>query len=355
MKAVKAGHEHISHVGVNPYEFLEKIGRVCYHSEDQIAEGTAVPFVQGIYKRKHFSVLAHEWVHLYYIDYEWDRAVKPSFDYLNSLRIKNRQHSLYKFLEITQIVQSNGAITKYFVSAPLRLFIELWDLLESESTDVVGNCTLDAKVMLEKILLVDYADLFSDLNIRYRGNIKSSTVKLEDFIGGFTNEAEIAGWDKELIDAEIMRHVPHTVCFTCDRGVTHELVRHTQAITFSHESTRYCNYTKDKFGNEITFIEPFFFAEDSDNSKLNMWKHAMMNSEQFYLGLSSAGCSPQQARSVLPNSLMSRIVATCNEVEWQHIVNVRYKGMTGKPHPQMEEIMTPWYADLKVLSEGRIE
>ena len=136
--------------------------------------------------------------------------------------------------------------------------------------------------------------------------------------------------------SEVMKHRTHTVLFVCDRGVSHELVRHRPA-SFAQESTRYCNYAIDRFGNEITVIKPCFYQEYSE--EYDLWKAAMENAEYKYFQLLNAGSTPQEARSVLPNSLKTELIITANEVEWQHIIDLRYLGTTGAPHPQMKEVM----------------
>lgn len=174
----------------------------------------------------------------------------------------------------------------------------------------------------------------------------------------------------------ILEHGCITVEFVCDRGVSHEEVRHRlQAI--SQESTRYCNYSKDKFGNEIAVITPFFFDSESscdtlvelpqsmfsgnglprfnllydsgkgyaetevELNKFDVWFLSMQMSEWAYLTLLKMGATPQEARSVLPNSLKTELVCTANVREWKLILNTRAVGATGTPHPQMLEIMIP--------------
>ena len=136
-----------------------------------------------------------------------------------------------------------------------------------------------------------------------------------------------------------------TVIFTVDRGVSHELVRHRIA-SFAQESTRYCNYSKDKFGNELTFIKPCFWEEGSDH--YNEWLTAMQIAETTYLNMIKEGVPPEQARAVLPNSLKTEIVVTANMREWRNIFKLRAAGITGKPHPQMLEVMVPL---LKLVKE----
>jgi thymidylate synthase (FAD) len=133
----------------------------------------------------------------------------------------------------------------------------------------------------------------------------------------------------------VIEHASATVRFICDRGVTHELVRHRLA-SYSQESTRYANYSKDRFGSEITVIRPLFWAEGSPQYAL--WARAMREAEAAYLELMAAGAKAQEARSVLPNSLKTEIVMTANLREWRHVMRLR---CAGAAHPQIREIMLP--------------
>lgn len=143
----------------------------------------------------------------------------------------------------------------------------------------------------------------------------------------------------------VLEHVSMRVKFIVDRGVSHELVRHRLAA-FTQESTRYCNYSKDKFGNEITVIRPCFL--DNSSGAFNTWSRAMVDCENAYFMMLSQGCTPQEARTVLPNSLKTEVVMTTNLREWRHILNLRAAGVTGKPHPQMLEVMAPLLNELKL-------
>ncbi|SKA65117.1 FAD-dependent thymidylate synthase [Desulfobaculum bizertense] len=133
----------------------------------------------------------------------------------------------------------------------------------------------------------------------------------------------------------VIEHATATVRFVCDRGVTHELVRHRVA-SYSQESTRYANYSKDKFGSEITVIRPLFWDEDSEEYAL--WKESMEQAERLYLALIEKGAKAQEARSVLPNSLKTEIVMTANLREWRHVFRLR---CDSPAHPQIREIMLP--------------
>jgi thymidylate synthase (FAD) len=169
-----------------------------------------------------------------------------------------------------------------------------------------------------------------------------------------------------------IEHYSFTVRFIIDRGVSHELVRH-RLCAFSQESTRYCNYCDEKFGNDIIYIIPpwidleegiyrynndplpsatsFIYNENilpiiyknqrKTNWNLYNWLKILSDSEKSYKELISNGWSPQEARTVLPNSLKTEIVTTANLREWRHIFKLRAVGSAGNPHPQMEEIMKP--------------
>jgi thymidylate synthase (FAD) len=115
-------------------------------------------------------------------------------------------------------------------------------------------------------------------------------------------------------------------------------VRHRIA-SFTQESTRYCNYSKGKFGGEITVIEPFFFESGSTEWKL--WSTACEASEAIYLKLLESGAKAQEARSVLPNSLKTEIVVTTNVREWRKIMELR---TSKEAHPQIRQIMCPLLA-----------
>lgn len=140
----------------------------------------------------------------------------------------------------------------------------------------------------------------------------------------------------------MLEHYSVTVKFICDRGVTHEIVRHRVA-SYAQESTRYCNYSGDKFGKQITVIDPskafsWDFNKQADCAKYQAWHDSIEASEKAYMEMLENGASPQEARSVLPNSLKTEIVVTMNLREWIHFFNLRAVGTTGAPHPQMKQV-----------------
>lgn len=155
--------------------------------------------------------------------------------------------------------------------------------------------------------------------------------KSEGRIGDGTAEKFIRGIIKRGHES-VLEHSSITVRMICDRGVSHELVRHRIA-SYSQESTRYCNYADGKFGGELTFIKPCYW--ESNSHLMDRWKGAMMVAEFTYKKMLDEGATPEQARSILPNSLKTEVVVTMNIREWRHFFKLR----TAKAaHPQMREI-----------------
>lgn len=120
-----------------------------------------------------------------------------------------------------------------------------------------------------------------------------------------------------------------------------EIVRHRVA-SYAQESTRYCNYNKS---GDVAFIRPVFFEEDTP--EMDNWVDSCMRAEKTYNYLISEGRTPQEARSVLPNSLKTEVVMTANLREWRHFLSLRACGSTGKPHPQMLEVAVPLLKELR--------
>lgn len=167
---------------------------------------------------------------------------------------------------------------------------------------------------VELINAPDYKTLLTTIEAAGRTCYKS-----EDKITDGSAEKFVRGIIKRGHEA-VIEHGSLTVRFICDRGVSHEIVRHRLAA-FCQESTRYCNYGKGKFGEEITVIEPCFWPEGSD--LYWSWKNACLISEQCYFSLLKSGATPQEARSVLPNSLKTEVVMTANIRERRHFCRMR--------------------------------
>lgn len=169
------------------------------------------------------------------------------------------------------------------------------------------------------------------------------------------------GWEDDLkyISNKTQYHIARrTFRITCDRGVSHEIVRH-RSLSFAQESTRYCNYSKDKFNNEITYIIPTklenklqpgqYIYWDGDWCDMNMMKimlpegnndidlflHQLSSDELTYTGLLNAGWKPQEARQILPNALKTEIVVTGFVSDFKHFIDLR---CAKNAHPDIQKI-----------------
>lgn len=140
----------------------------------------------------------------------------------------------------------------------------------------------------------------------------------------------------------MLEHSVLSVEFTTDRAIANELERH-RLCSFAQESTRYCNYSKDKFGNELTFVQPEWIL-DLFTYEASIWADACVMAEHTYLTLLKKGLKPEDARCVLPLSLATKLVMTTNYAEWRHILKLR----TAKgAHPQMRALMIPLLEELQ--------
>jgi len=163
---------------------------------------------------------------------------------------------------------------------------------------------------------------------RYARICYKSEDKMDGESGGFVGSLLKRG------HASVIEHEKITVLMVTDRGVTHEVVRH-RIGSFSQESTRYCNYSQDRFGREISVIEPVFFR---GSNRYELWERGCREAEKAYFELLDAGASPQEARSVLPNSLKTEIAVTFNMRQWRHFFELRCHRTA---HPQAREISIP--------------
>ena len=156
----------------------------------------------------------------------------------------------------------------------------------------------------------------------YKSEAKITDTSAPAFVAGIIRRGHEA----------VLEHCSFTVKFICDRGVSHEIVRHRLAA-YCQESTRYCNYSKECFDSEITVIKPFYMQPGMKDFQI--WERAMNACEDAYFDLLDYGCTPQEARSVLPNSLKTEVVMTANIREWRHFLKLR---CSPAAHPQMREV-----------------
>ena len=265
------------------YKQIERVGRVCYKSEDKITEDSAKPFVDRMIKSGHGAMLEHGTV---YLKFSW-----------------------------------NGGTC--------------------ELCNQALPCKLLDKYCINKYSIVNYNgnDIYITTNFR---------VLVEN---GWLDDLKYICEPTEYHERRV------TVHFVCDRGVSHEFVRH-RVMSFAQESTRYCNYSKDKFGNELTFIKPCWFdsslIDDTGHWDANTFYRmptqsveesaflgTLLSAEKSYFNLLKCGWKPQEARAVLPNSLKTELVVTGFTSDWKHFFGLRAIGTTGAPHPQAKELAEP--------------
>ena len=329
MKVVKQSCSLIK--GLTPYEHIERVGRTCYKSEDLITKGSADRFVLSLVKRNHWAILEHFTIYVKFPqDCHLEQFIRECKDYSSNSSIDGAQNT-------EQLTYFNWSYVENrpLLSGSFRAFHDLF--LRTQVNPVrasIINYLANAFKYWFPVIFRDIPTLSNEYYFDVR----------------FLEEDELKEEYKDRPDI-IKKHLTHTLHFVTDRGVSHEFVRHRNCA-FAQESTRYCNYVKDKFGNEITVIKPCFWGDDD---KCVDWKSSMKLAESHYFELISKGATPQEARTVLPNSLKTELIITATEKEWQHIINLRYYGTTGAPHPQIKEAMTNALPLLIKESEGRLK
>ena len=260
------------------YKQIERVGRVCYKSEDKITEDSAKPFVDRMIKSGHGAMLEHGTVYL----------ATP--------------------METILPIEANG--WGKYTKNPYSKGFKVCEIDGQKRVAVTTNL----RVLVEN---------------------------------GWLDDLQYICEPTEFHERRV------TVHFVCDRGVSHEFVRH-RVMSFAQESTRYCNYSKDKFGNELTFIQPCWLNDERlklygpyhtvirDKSPESIFIANLNNAERDYLDLIRLGWKPQEARAVLPNSLKTELVITGFTSDWEKFFRLRSRiAETGKPHPQAQELADP--------------
>ena len=246
------------------YKQIERVGRICYKSEDKITEDSAKPFVDRMIKSGHGAMLEHGTVYLY-------------------IRRKGNES-----LEVD----------RYLLNPYSKVLFRTYP----NSRDMGIYITTNLRVLVEN---------------------------------GWLDDLQYICEPTEYHERRACVH------FVCDRGILAEFTRH-RVFSFSAESTRYCNYSKNKFGNEVTFIEPCWSTTEPMRDGFSEFRTALAEAENHYLFLIENGWKPQQARAVLPNSLKTELVMTGFVSDWKHFFRLRSRiAETGKPHPQAQELADP--------------
>ena len=290
---------------------IERCGRVCYKSEDKITEGSAEKFVAGIIKRGHEAVLEHGTLafEIRYYVYNWFR---DAMDLL-------RDHGVLSYLNLT------GRPPYYIISGNIRAWRDFIKACEQYTTIVPSY--LYPVIRSHPALFPEWLNIIDDVD----------SAELRPLCDG---------WTCTPPDHDV--HKYYTVKFVCDRGISHEIVRHRLA-SYCQESTRYCNYSKEGFGGEITVVKPNFI--DERTWAWNRWKRSCEAAEMTYFDMLDYGMTPQQARCILPNSLKTEVVMTANLAEWKHFLKLR---CSAAAHPQMREVarmVADQFLDRGILQE----
>ncbi len=275
---------------------IEECGRICYKSEEKISDESAEPFVRNIIKRGHNSVTEMAVVTLQ-VEVDTDNLLRQFYA------------CQPKFIQIDETGKNQLLIT-----ASIRGFRELYS----------ENGTVKLIKALTTFLAEKYPLFFEDLAPSH-GWVPQAGVIVQEL-----DLDQVNALPADLLAKH--RHI--AVKFFTNRAVTHEIVRH-RPCSFLQESQRYCRYSEDKFGSEITFIKPMFFDEGSD--EYMVWEEAMKETERLYFKLLETA-SPQAARTVLPNSCKTEIIVYANLLEWAHIFRLR---TSQGAEPSMREIMNP--------------
>ncbi len=292
---------------ITPEQFIEKVGRTCYKSEDKITDTSAAKFVSNLIKNGHEAMIEH-WSLVFKTDKETYDRVKSDWDRLLHVGSIPVREQLRPYIRFTYCELDDGD-ARYIISGNMRAW-----------RDYVKVCISDFGFIPDYMHdMIKTYPLFFPEYPPYIFN-KSNNNKL------------IPISISELNFVERQVHQDITVKFVCDRGVSHEMVRHRVA-SFAQESTRYCNYSKDKFGNELTFIKPSWCNSSDDIYKV--WIDKCMEAESAYFLMLDCGATPQEARSVLPNSLKTEIIVTMNLDGWDHFFGLR---CANSAHPDMREV-----------------
>ena len=339
--------------------YIERIGRICYKSEDKITDDSAIKFVNMLKNNQHWAMLEH-----YIFRIKLPISLVHQINDLKSIENPDIQEVMNYIRIITRldreddncglIIASPTGINKlnkviideYFAKDRLPsqrftvdivsviIFIKaMHKLYPNLINDVTSNDIISE-------ILVKQTDVSANELIDH-----NSIVILDDIdINNMINTYNRCGDWRRNIGMQLMEFATwFSVKFTVNRGVTHELVRHRPA-SYAQESTRYCNYSGNKFGSEITVISPLYYSDGTKVEPISpmytKWKQGCEHCEKTYFELIELGATAQMARGNLPTDLKADIVCTASLHEWLHIFDMR---CDSPAHPQIREVMIPLY------------
>ena len=273
------------------------------------------------------------------------KLIKPSYEILTP--IDWREWGIKKFIELVgrTCYKSEDKITddSYKVFVQKMIYSRHYAMLEHGTIYITASD------------YIYYTKLIGDYDKNKYSVVKEHFDECGNVIHCITTNLRVLienGWINDLccLSEPTEYHAKRiTVKFICNRQVSHEFVRH-RVFSFAQESTRYCNYTKGKFGGELTFIEPCWLYDDSKSIVYTNFINTIGLIEDSYFKLiKEYGWKPQQAAAILPNALKTELVMTGFVKDWQHFFNLRALGKTGAPHPQAKELALPLYNDFVKL------
>lgn len=290
---------------LQPEQFIERVGRTCYKSEDKITPDSAAKFVSGLIARGHEAMIEH-WNFIFKTSSACYEQIVDDYEMLLHNKDLPTTEYLRPFLRFTDHMGEDGEI-RCIVSGNARAW-----------RDYAKACISG----------------FGYIPQYMYGLIKCNPLFFPEFLEwtpiAIVNDILFPIEVSDLTEVERMVHQDITVKFICDRGVSHEIVRHRVA-SFAQESTRYCNYGLDKFGNEITVIAPSWCEEGS--VQFDVWAESCVSNQIAYFDLLRMGSTPQEARSVLPNSLKTEVIVTMSLGNWDHFFELRDASTA---HPDMQ-------------------
>lgn len=298
----------------SPMKHIEKIGRICYKSEDKITDGTDRKFVKMLFNNKHYAMLEH---------------------YRFIVRVNEAIYSILS-KSTPRHIEFSSYNDRFIISFNARALLELVENCSTKygySEHVMSN--IRDELITHIVKEYDCPELFG----LERGGKPLTMLSFGvEFIANSPNVMSKEEWNT---------HGWFSAHMITDRGISHEIVRHREETSFAQESTRYCNYAHDKFSKEITVIDQGFNGDEHTT-----WYSTVLDCEKSYFTLVDGGATPQFARSVLPTCLKTEIVMTAPIYEWNHFFNLRMRGTTGAPHPLMKDLATMVYHEYYIEFGG---
>ena len=306
----------------NPLKKVELAGRTCYKSESNITDESAVQFYHKMKNSKHYAMLEHGTV-TYEIETEDHVFLPVELVSLPYVVWSQKEENLY------YVTLSLSHIEQYRVGNYDNFINNLMDHGAMSDSDTTHEILSAMCILFDNNYLHPSSLTTNVHEIEYYGTIKllNDVTEIKDF-----NHED---W---------LTHKSITFKFICDRGVSHELVRHRCSV--AQESTRYCNYSKDKHGNEITFIAPADYENWSVEAK-TAFEASCLVAEKSYMQLIALGYKAQQGRAALNNALKTEVILTMFANRWHHFFNLRSIGTTGAPHPDMKVVADIAYAQFQ--------